>query len=247
MVSCDKCGKKLNAKDEWVGKRLKCPACSNTFLVTAGGGGAGAAAPKSQPNLGSPAAEAAARAKKRPQATRQSGGLSINYFQVTLIAVVGLIVLLGVLFWAGPMQNWNKWGAMESAAHDDVTDIIIYALERQVGADEAPTVVDDEGTKVRGRGRPTITADIGFRFSGHMSWSFPEWVPFTGNCSAGMVEGRFNTRTREIEATIKTAMKLNPITGEMSGDPSQKQTITGQIDDSNGRKITATVDGKAMQ
>lgn len=252
LVSCDKCGKKLNAKDEWVGKKLKCPACGSTFLV---GGGGGAAAPAARggggggakPNLASPAAEAAARAKKRPQAQRQAGGISINYGQVAIIAVVALLILGFVLFWLGPKQNWNKWGDMESAARDDVTDVIIYALEKEVGADEAP-VTEIDGIKIQGRGRPSFSADIGFRFTGYMSWSFPEWVKFTGNCTAGPVDGRFNTRTREVEATIRTAMTLNPVTGELTGDPTQKKEVTGSVDTSGGgRKVTASVDGKALQ
>lgn len=244
MVSCDKCGKKLNAKDEWVGKKLKCPACGNAFLV--GGGAAAPAAAKGKPNLASPAAEAAARAAKRPQAARQSGGISINYGQVALIAIVALLLLGGVLFWVGPKQNWNKWGDMETAAREEVTDVIIYALEKEGGADETP-VTEIDGLKIRGRGRPSFSADISFRFTGYMSWAFPEWVKFTGNCTAGPVDGRFNTKTREIEATIQTGMTLNIVTGERTGDPTLKKQITGKVDDTNGRKINASVDGKPLQ
>jgi hypothetical protein len=244
LVSCDKCGKKLNAKEEWVGKKLKCPACGNAFVV---GGGAVAAAPKSKPNLANPAAEAAARAKKKPQAARQQGGISINYMQVTLLGIVALLILAGILFWVGPKQNWAKWGEMEENARTDVVDVIVYALEKKAGADETP-VTEIDGIKVQGRGRPTIQAEIGFRFTGYMQWSFPEWVKFTGNSTAGPVDGRYNTQTHEIEATIKTAMTLNPITGDLTGDPTQKMQITGKADDSGGgRKLTASVDGKPLQ
>ena|ERR1700733_2096019 len=35
MVSCSGCGKQLNVKDEYLGKRLKCPQCGAAFTATA--------------------------------------------------------------------------------------------------------------------------------------------------------------------------------------------------------------------
>src|SRR2546423_1443632 len=34
-VSCNGCGKQLRVKDEYLGKRLKCPQCGETFVATA--------------------------------------------------------------------------------------------------------------------------------------------------------------------------------------------------------------------
>jgi hypothetical protein len=33
QLSCQYCGKKLTAKEEWLGKRGKCPACNHTFFI----------------------------------------------------------------------------------------------------------------------------------------------------------------------------------------------------------------------
>src|SRR3954454_25050030 len=40
-LTCGNCGKGLKVKDEWGGKKVKCPQCGNTFPATPGGGGGG--------------------------------------------------------------------------------------------------------------------------------------------------------------------------------------------------------------
>jgi predicted Zn finger-like uncharacterized protein len=49
VVNCPKCERKLRVPDELIGKKVKCPTCSETFTATVAPGGEAPAAPPSEP------------------------------------------------------------------------------------------------------------------------------------------------------------------------------------------------------
>lgn len=73
-VVCSHCGHRAGAKDEWAGKRLKCPACGN--LVTVPGPASAAPATGAPANQGAPRVAApAAQQPRQPPATDLFGGV----------------------------------------------------------------------------------------------------------------------------------------------------------------------------
>src|SRR5215212_8900081 len=104
-VSCTGCGKQLTVKDEYLGKRLKCPQCGATFTATA--------------------AQARSPEKKTDDTPR-------FHMSPGIIAVISIAVLMiGMLtFWKlGPGKVRAQWQVLESKAHDDITDVVDFALK----------------------------------------------------------------------------------------------------------------------
>src|SRR5213080_944712 len=105
-VTCDGCGKSLKVKDEWAGKRGKCPTCGKTFAIPAAGAAmmAGAA-----PALGGrrPIPKAAAKPKKVG-----GGGVAISWGKIILILfAVGIPISIAVIYF-GPVRTWHEWQAI---------------------------------------------------------------------------------------------------------------------------------------
>src|SRR5947208_726583 len=124
-VTCDNCGKALKVKDEWAGKRAKCPGCGNSFTVPAAGV-AVAVGPKVtrfDPN-------AAAAAKEQRQ--KAVGTVSISWAPI-LLGVLGLAIVGGIIaFIAGPKKVWNQWEKIGDQARYDVIDVVSKGLKAQL-------------------------------------------------------------------------------------------------------------------
>ena len=105
-VVCDTCGKRLNVKDELVGKKLKCPACKNPFTASPSG---------------------AIRVKKMEKG--KSAKVSISWGFIAMIAggvaVLGLILL--IVF--GPVRAKNQWDPMSEKAQSDINDVVERGLQ----------------------------------------------------------------------------------------------------------------------
>src|SRR3989442_16044479 len=99
-VTCDNCGKSLKVKDEWAGKRAKCPGCGSTFAVP-GPGVAMAVGPTTtrfDPN-------AAARAKA--QREKDIGKVSISWVPILLGGLVLEIEVGIIVFLSRPEKDWS--------------------------------------------------------------------------------------------------------------------------------------------
>lgn len=105
-VVCTNCGKRLNVKDELVGKKVKCPACKTGFTASPSG---------------------AIKVKKMEKGP--VGKVSISWGFVSMIvggvAVVGLI--LAIVF--GPVRAKNEWDPMAAKAEDQVRDVLERGLQ----------------------------------------------------------------------------------------------------------------------
>src|SRR6476469_2883225 len=96
-ITCAGCGKNLKVKDEWAGKKGKCPQCGTTFLIPA----AGEASKKAWGGASAAVAEKKAREKK---------GAPVTISPVLIVAAIlllGLIVGI-VLFVTGPKKVWSQ-------------------------------------------------------------------------------------------------------------------------------------------
>ncbi|MFT3787590.1 MAG: hypothetical protein QM770_15725 [Tepidisphaeraceae bacterium] len=258
LVACDKCGKKLNAKDEWVGKKLKCPACGNTFTVTAGGAGArGPSTPTGRTTAtASPVNDAVARAKKRPVAERGAGtAVSLNWGFISMIVVGVIVVILGFLAWWGPIRNNSRWNAQFSQLDTDTRDVIDYCIRKMREKDEPPEIKDDEGNSTGGASRtigglmtkrPAVQIhELSYVFKGVMQMSYPEWVPFKGQTSDGPIEGEVNTSNGEVRFTITLGGMTLPSGVQISAGE-DRHKLTGRVTDKTARTITGEVDGTPL-
>src|SRR5207249_553021 len=103
LVVCDSCGKRLNVKDELVGKKVKCPACKTVFTASPSG---------------------ALRVKKIEKGKDKPGAVAISWGFVSMIGgavgVVGLILI--IIF--GPVRAKHQWDPMAAKAEDDVRDVL---------------------------------------------------------------------------------------------------------------------------
>jgi len=110
-VVCDSCGKRLNIKDELVGKKVKCPACKTAFTASPSG---------------------AVRVK--PKAPKEKGPkVSISWGFVSMIALAVAVVGIIVLIVFGPVRAKHQWDPMAEQAEQQVRDVVERGL--QVGMD----------------------------------------------------------------------------------------------------------------
>ena len=105
-VICDNCGKRLNVKDESIGKKVRCPACKTAFTASVSG---------------------AIRVKKSVK--EKEAKVSISWGFISMIGGGVGVVLLIVLIVVGPVRAKHQWDPMAEKAESDVRDV----LERGFG------------------------------------------------------------------------------------------------------------------
>jgi hypothetical protein len=110
-VTC-KCGKSLNIKDEYVGKRIKCPTCGATFTAT-------------KPTSTAPS-------KK----DRLAAGIHLSPAAMVFIALLILIPGTLAIWKYGPGRVRDQWEKLEPKAKSDVTDVVDRALQGSAGGED---------------------------------------------------------------------------------------------------------------
>lgn len=104
-VSCTGCGKQLTVKDEFVGKRLKCPQCGATFTASA------------------------AQARSPGKQTDATPRIHLSPGIIALIATV-VIIMSTLLMWnLGPGKVRAQWDKMHAQAEDDIKDVVGKGLQ----------------------------------------------------------------------------------------------------------------------
>jgi len=184
-VRCDGCGKSLKVKDEWAGKKGKCPQCGATFLIPAAGAasapaarGGGKAAPAGKPG-----------AQKKG-----GGGISISWGPV--IGIAALLLVLGAIiaFYVGPRAvkgEWEKIGDDASNAVQSIVDLGLQAYMSENGGYDPS----------KAHQAPHASDDITFIFNPFVM-SMPEYIPFKGSTTEGPFEGKYHPKTGEMEADV---------------------------------------------
>ena len=227
-VTCS-CGKSLKVRDELIGKRVKCPACGNTFPVQAGTTKAAGGA-----TVFNPTAAAAAKGQREAAA----GRVSISWGP---IIIGGLVLLLGVgitAFIMGPKKVWNQWEAMGDTPRDDVIDVVTWGLQCHLS---------EQGLYNPRKGNttsPQATDAMFYRPSFVMS--MPDEVHFKGMSNWGPFEGEYNPHKRSIkcELAIGGGVGIPGSGGKKSKGDVIK--ITGlKLDPKTGKEVRIVeVDGK---
>src|ERR1700742_4011272 len=103
-VTCSGCGKQLNVKDEYLGKRLKCPQCGATFTAT----------------------ESPRPGKKSNQRT------PILHFSPGIIALIAACIIIPSVFafWRyGPGAVMDAWQKNLPDSEDRVKDVVTRGMQ----------------------------------------------------------------------------------------------------------------------
>ena len=221
-VVCQKCGKALKVKDEWMGKRATCPGCHATFIV-----GASATPGKTAFN---PGAAAAAKAQRE----KAAGSFSVS--PALVVGTLAFLLIVGGIgaFIAGPKKVWNQWEALGDKPKDDVIDVVSRGLECHM---QALGIYNPR----KSRNRPEAKEVMFYRPSFVMS--MPDGVEFRGASSVGPFKGIYHPKTGEVDADVAMGGGL-PIPG--SGGkvtPGSTIKITGREKDG---KLTTEVNGKSV-
>lgn len=176
-VQCT-CGKRTMVSDALAGRMIRCPGCGNEVLV-------GAAAP------GKGKGKAAGG-----NARQASPAVSISRGQVILVCVIAALLVIGGVFYFGPMRVSSQWAAMEPKATQDVQDLVIDSLREKMKEE----IVDPKMP----RRQPTVeTGDVTF-FKPMLCFTMPDTVPFIGKSNQGSFGGNYNTRTGQLDATVSS-------------------------------------------
>src|SRR5688572_20912477 len=222
-VVCQKCGKALKVKDEWMGKRATCPGCGSTFIV-------GAATPPGKTAFNPNAAQ---QAKQQREAA--AGKFSISP-SIVLSVIAGVVVIGGIIaFISGPKKVWNQWEALGDNPENDVTSVISYALQCHMS---------ETGEYNPRKGRNTPQANEVMFFRPGFVMSMPDDVDFKGKSTEGEFKGIYHPKTGEVEADVETGGTALPVTGVIVSKGTGKIKVTGRIKNS---KVEAEVNGKKAQ
>jgi hypothetical protein len=259
-VACSHCQKKLNAKDEYIGKKLKCPSCGKTFLALVS-----LQPPTSSTKLQTTTAQQSlidqspampGQAPPRPQPRKinrkdDTPRFAVNWGFVAVLGVIAALLIVALIAYLGPISNRNKWNAMYSKAESDTKDVLIYVIGRYRALNAPPPIPGEEdsgpmGSNMSGLGMTRIpdpqVHDLTFLFN-DFQMSFPKTVKFKGMGSDGPFEGIYHTDTGECEfdmtfggTVLNTGIQIN------AGNDIQKFTGRRLPD-----KVTAEMNGKAME
>jgi ribosomal protein S27E len=182
------CGKQLNVKFEWIGKRIKCPGCGSTMVVPSDGVST-AAAPVTGANVWAP---------KSRTVTQEQGATPKFHISTGTKIWIGLAILIPglILFGSlGPKRVVKQWQVMgpiaDSACRDVVTRVVQVYLQQNGGYDP---------TDPR---HPPGVRDLDMMWS-DMHITMPKKVGFIGHTSEGdLFSGYYYTRTGEVVADVK--------------------------------------------
>jgi hypothetical protein len=221
-VSCS-CGKQLKVKDELIGKRVRCPACGNTFPVTpAGNAPAGA-------TVFNPSAAAAAKGKREAAA----GKVSISWGPVIGVGVVVLVGIGIAAFLMGPKKVWNQWEEIGDQAKYDVTDVVNRGLQAHLSKHGLYNPRKGNTTS------PQVTDVMFFRPT--MVMSMPDKVDLNGVTNQGPFKGTYNPHKREVDCELALGGGIGIPGSGGKKEAGEKIHITGRV---TAAGMTAEVDGK---
>jgi hypothetical protein len=222
-VTCANCGKALKVKDEWAGKRAKCPQCGETFTVPGGSGVAMAVGPTA--TRFDPNAAATAKAKRQ----KEAGSVSISWGPIILGICALILCGLAVAFITGPKKVWAEWEKIGDQANTDVIDVVSRGLKAhlsEAGAYNPRKASGPEAKEVMFY-RPSFVMNM------------PESIDFQGGSTEGPFKGKYHPKTGEVEADVTVGAHTSLLTGKSSGGT--HITITGRV---KGGKTTVEINGK---
>src|SRR4051812_41964352 len=224
-ITCAGCGKNLKVKDEWAGKKGKCPQCGTTFLIPA----AGEASKKAWGSASAAVADKKAREKK---------GAPITISPMLIvggIVVAGLVVGL-ILFLTGPRKVWAQWEELGNTPNDAVESVVDLGLKSYLSQHGGwdPSKPSHQ---------PGVQGDSIMFYRPSFVMSMPETVDFQGASSEGGFKGKYHPKSGEVEADVGIGgMSIAGLGSVKEGK--QRITITGRL---KSGQTTAEVNGKKAE
>jgi hypothetical protein len=192
----------LKVKDEWAGKMLKCPQCGTTFRADPTGKAATAAAPGASKSMPPQAKGKGPPIPKGRPAAPKGGGIAINWGKLVMLGLLALIPIGVLLFVIGPMRVKKQWEAQQEKVHDDVTDVVEFAMRAYASAEGGW-----DPSKATG-GSPTI-GEVRLLPS-IFTMSMEPTVKFDGYCSIGRFEGVYTLESGQVDMTLKVGGSMLP-------------------------------------
>jgi hypothetical protein len=166
-------GKRTGVSDALAGKLMRCPACGNEIAV---------------------AAPAPAGARTGGKARQAGPAFTLSRGQIIAMFAIGALLLIGGLFYFGPMRVSSQWSALQPKATQDVQDLVIDSLRQHVKE-------EDPDPRAH-RFQPTVEShDVTF-LQPLLAFTMPDTVAFVGKSNQGTFGGNYNTRTGQVDATV---------------------------------------------
>jgi len=171
-VQCS-CGKRMGLSDALAGKTIKCPQCGDAIVV---------------------AAAAAPAAGKKP-AVKQSGSPAVYISTGKIVAAASLLiaVILGIMFYMGPVRVWHQWEDVGPKAESDVTDVLTFGLQ---------AYLSENGMYNPASPHSGPAVDHVSFFRPTLVMSMPGKVAFFGKSNQGDFKGYYHPGSGEIEADV---------------------------------------------
>src|SRR6266566_976474 len=199
-VVCDSCGKRLNVKDELVGKKVKCPGCKTAFTATKVGG-------------------AGQAIRVKPKVVKEKGPkVAISWGFVSMIVGALLVVGAIVAIVFGPVRAKNQWDPMAEKAESDVRDVVERGLQVHM--------MNIGLWSPKDRGQPPSLYEVHMLWD-LMVMGLPEHIRFKGTTSEGEYTGTYNTKTFEVVADVEIGGVVVPGTGEATKHGTTKVKVNG--------------------
>jgi hypothetical protein len=171
-VTCD-CGKRMMVSDALAGKTVRCSGCGESIYVA-------------------PAPETAGAAGSKKQ--EEAGGFYVSPAVYIGISSVVAVLILGLVFYFGPMRVGRQWDDIDMKARSTVTNVITYAIK---------AYLSERGEFDPLRHAPAIERDDLIFSKPYLSMSMPKKVRFDGHSNNGGFTGFYDTETGEIEADVE--------------------------------------------
>ena len=224
-VLCTNCGKQLKVKDEYVGRKLKCPKCDVIF--TAEEAETVEAAPKSPAALPTPASRKPAVLPGQEKQPR----LHVSKGVIVLVAAAILLPTLFFIWHVGPARVMDAWAKQQPIAELQVQDVVDRIMQSYLS--------HHAGFNPRKSHAVPHTLEVTFLPS-PLYMSMPEKIGFVGTTTQGAFHGQYHLNG-EIEADVEVGGMSLPGVMISRGDT----TLHGTGREKDG-KITAEIDGQPV-
>lgn len=179
VVQCE-CGKRMGLSDALAGKTAKCPACGRAISVPGSGGASRAGGGK-----------AAARGK--PAASPK---IYISTGKIIAAGSLLLVVVLGAMFYFGPVRVWNQWEDVGPKVQQQIADVIEFAMKAYLSQQGMYNPAKDSHG-------PAVDSDDVHFFRPTLVMRMPESITFFGASSQGKFQGHYHPATGEIDADVQ--------------------------------------------
>ncbi len=225
-VACA-CGKRFKAKDEYAGKRAKCPACGQPLTIPQPPPAKPATDDEimalAEPEVFQPAARASTTKKptaaaavasarvpplsksSRPASKGAMPMISISPWVIVLIALA--VIVPSLIYWAkeGPLKAEHEWYDRSQKAEYQIPWQVVRGIDQYY---------INEGMDPNSSGLTYHPKVMMFNFAEpKFMLSLPDKVLFFGSSTDGPFKGSFNPQTWDFEADVTIGGRTHHLVG----------------------------------